>query len=143
MEKKNVLIGKTITAVHLADDKGALRFDIEGVEAPLVVRCDGDCCSSTWVENIENVEALIGSPVLEAVDIEMPERDHPEDKERDVVAYYGFRIRTAKGDCVLDYRNASNGYYGGNLVWPDSGDDYFYGGVYGQNVSKQEWKQIA
>jgi hypothetical protein len=139
--KTNVLVGKTILAMYVAEDKAALRFDVDGVEQPIVVHCDAYCCSSTWVENIENPEAAVGSPVLEAIDIDMPEREHPEDKERDVVAYYGFRIRTAKGDCVLDYRNESNGYYGGNLSWPD--DKYFYGGVYKQNVSKEEWKRVA
>lgn len=42
---------------------------------------------------------------------------------------------------VIDYRNESNGYYSGNLSWGDG--DYFYGGVYGQNVSKQDWQKIA
>lgn len=135
----NPLIGKTLTAVHLADDRKAIRFDVNDSD-PIVAHCDGDCCSSTWIENIENAEALIGSPVIEATVIGMPEREHPEDVNRDVVAYYGFRIRTAKGDCVLDYRNESNGYYGGSLEWPQS--IYYYGGVYGQNVSNERWLQI-
>jgi len=33
----------------------------------------------------------------------------------DEVAYYGLRITTTKGRAVLDYRNTSNGYYGGGL----------------------------
>lgn len=135
----NLLIGKTLTAVHLADDKKAIRFDVEGGE-PIVARADGDCCSSTWIENVENPEAIVGSPVLSAEAIDMPERELKRD-DFDVVAFYGFKIATLNGECVIDYRNESNGYYGGNLVWPDEG--YFYGGVYGQNVSKEDWRQIA
>jgi hypothetical protein len=33
----------------------------------------------------------------------------------DVVAYYGLKITTETGIAVLDYRNDSNGYYGGSL----------------------------
>ncbi len=42
------------------------------------------------------------------------------------------------GACVIDYRNESNGYYGGDLVWPGKAH-HFYGGVYGQNVSTERW----
>lgn len=34
----------------------------------------------------------------------------------DSVRYYGLKITTDKGRAVIDYRNDSNGYYGGNLV---------------------------
>ena len=43
----------------------------------------------------------------------------------DCVQYYGAKITTNKGDMVIDYRNDSNGYYGGDIVWPGEG---FYGG---------------
>lgn len=61
--------------------------------------------------------------------------------EDEYLQFYGFKIQTQKGDVVIEYRNSSNGYYGGNLAWND--DDYFYGGVFGQNNSKLEWEQIA
>lgn len=32
------------------------------------------------------------------------------------VAYYGLKITTEKGRAVIDYRNDSNGYYGGSLM---------------------------
>ena len=53
------------------------------------------------------------------------------------------KIATEKGSCLLDYRNESNGYYGGILEWPPEKASYFYGGVYGQNVSNEVWRQIA
>ncbi len=55
--------------------------------------------------------------------------------------YYGCKITTDKGHIIIDYRNESNGYYGGDIVWPD--DRSFYGGVFGQNVSDEKWKDIA
>lgn len=135
---ENILIGKTITAIYLAEDKKAIKFDVDGSE-PIIAKTDGDCCSSTWIENVENPDTLIGSTILSVADLDMPEQSAKEE-DYEVIAYYGMKITTAKGDCVLDYRNKSNGYYGGNLSWPG---DYFYGGVNDQNVSKEEWKQIA
>jgi hypothetical protein len=73
-------------------------------------------------------------------DLELPGSDdnHP---EHDCLQVYGLKVTTNKGEIVIDYRNSSNGYYGGNLSWPD--DRYFYGGVYGQNVSSQNWVDVT
>lgn len=129
------LVGKTITGIQIADDKKALRFITDGGD--IIAKADGDCCSDTWVESVE-VPAL-GFPALVAAvdDLEMPNLGTPDDHE--CVEYYGCKISTDKGDIVIDYRNSSNGYYGGNLSWPD---DRFYGGVYGQNVSSENWIEL-
>lgn len=136
-EMHNPLVGKMITAIYLAEDMKAIKFDVLDGD-PIIAKCDGDCCSDTWVENIENPSAAIGSVVTVAADIDMPDLGNMPD--RDVVAYYGFKIETAKGTCVIDYRNDSNGYYGGSLSWP--GDESFYGGVFHQNVSEENWKEV-
>jgi hypothetical protein len=60
--------------------------------------------------------------------------------DRDVVAYYGLKVTTDKGEMVVDYRNDSNGYYGGSLTWPGQSH---YGGVYGQNVPVLEWRGVT
>lgn len=136
---ENPLLGKTLTAIYLAEDQKAVKFEING-EEPIVARADGDCCSRTWIENVENPEVLVGSPILTVENLDMPQTPRDEGDYDDVTVCYGLKITTAKGTCTLDYRNESNGYYGGDLSWPG---DYFYGGVYGQNVSKEEWKKIA
>lgn len=138
--RKNALIGKRVTAVYIADDKEALKFDIEGGE-PIVARVDADCCSQTWVETVETPEHLLGT-VTAVENIDMPDLGSPSDY--DVIAYYGCKIHTEKGSCLIDYRNSSNGYYGGALRWPG---DYFYGGVYGQAISSVfgggKWEKLA
>jgi len=128
----NPLIGKIITAIYLTEDKQAIKFEVEDVNPTLIVLVEGDCCSISWVENFENPEAAIGSPVLEAVDIAMP--DLGEQPGHDVMEYYGFKIVTAKGHCIIDYRNDSNGDYGGNLCWQ---------GVFGPYWSAQKWVKVA
>ena len=137
MIESHCLIGKTITAIKIATDGCALRFDIED-SPPIVAYAEGDCCSTSWVESLDLPEAIIGSPVIAVEDIEMP--DLGDQPGHDCMAYYGCKIRTVKGECVIDYRNDSNGYYGGYLIWPPRK-------VYGipdiQDVSKYEWRDLA
>lgn len=138
MGEQNPLIGKTITAIHLASDNKAMRFDVVEGE-PIVARCDGDCCSDTWIEHVEGAADLVGEVVTVVENINMPQQ--PEEANYDIIAFYGCKIRSERTEMLVDYRNLSNGYYGGNLSWPN--DNYFYGGVYGQNVSTEYWQRIA
>jgi len=128
------LVGKTINGIKVASDKKAILF--ECADGSHLAKADGDCCSSTWVEHIEVPD--FPCTVTGVEDIEMPDLGSP--GEDGVIAYYGCKISTDRGEIVIDYRNESNGYYGGNLVWPD--EKYFDGGVFGQNVSNEEWRPL-
>jgi hypothetical protein len=136
MHKQNVLIGKTLTAMKIATDKEAILF-VCGDEQ-VVVRCDADCCSHTWVESI--ALPTLGFPAL-VTGAEEIELNGDMDTQGGELQFYGFNITTDRGEIIIDYRNESNGYYGGSLAWPD--DAWFYGGVYGQNESSLEWVDIA
>lgn len=133
----NPLIGKTINAIQLTSDKKAIRF-LLGDGSDVVAKADGDCCSETWIEHISLPAGGFPAVVLEAADIDMPDLGTP--PEMDCLAYYGFELKTDKGHMVIDYRNESNGYYGGYLSWPD---EYFYGGVFGQNMSNDDWVSVS
>ena len=152
--EQNPLIGKVIRAVFLASDGAAIRFDLEGGES-LIVRADGDCCSHSWIEEVQNVEQLIGTAVVSVEDVDLPEPTKTPTKSEyggevenryghyeEEMQYYGCKITTQKGYALIDYRNSSNGYYGGNLAWPG---EYFYGGVHGQNgsIDEVEWKEVT
>ena len=133
----NSLIGKTLKDMKIAEDKKALLLITDAGE--LIVKTDGDCCSDTWIESVE-LPALGFPAIVAAVsDLDMPDHEYDE-KEFSCLAFYGCKISTDKGDIIIDYRNESNGYYGGNLSWPD--DRFFYGGVFGQNVSNEKWTAI-
>ena len=134
----NELIGKTIVVMKIALDKEAILFVTDKGEN-LVAMVDADCCSHTWVESIEMPALGLPFTVSAVEDLDMGKEPLSYDNF-DCLQYYGAKIVTDKGDIVIDYRNESNGYYGGSICWP--GDGYFYGGVYGQNVSKQEWVDI-
>lgn len=133
----NILIGKKLNQIKIAEDKEAILFVCEDGE--IKVRCDADCCSYTWIEHIELPALGFPALVVAVDDLDLPGSDdnHP---DHDCLQVYGCKITTDKGDIVIDYRNSSNGYYGGNLSWPD---DYFYGGVHGQNVSKENWIEVS
>lgn len=133
----NVLVGKTITGIKLAADKEAILF--ETTEGGIKAWCDADCCSHTWVEHIELPALGFPALVISADDLDM-NKPPLENDEYECLQYYGFKIVTDKGEIVIDYRNSSNGYYGGSLVWPG---ERHYGGVFEQNVSKEEWTDVA
>jgi len=131
----SVLVGKTLTSVELASDKMAIRFTVDG-EA-VVAKCDAGCCSSTWIESIEMPAGGLPAKVLEVADLELPSHSDADDG---LIQLYGLKLRTDKGDLVLEYRNESNGYYGGNLSWPG---EHHYGGVYGQANSTEEYAPVT
>jgi hypothetical protein len=130
------LEGKTIKKVMIAKDKKAIKFITN--EGDIIARADGDCCSSSWIEHVELPAMGFPTKVVSEQDIEMPDLGNP--NEYDEIAYYGYKITTDKGDMIIDYRNKSNGYYGGWLSWPS---DRFYGGVFGQNVSDENWQELT
>ncbi len=97
-----------------------IKFDVEG-----------DCCSHSWIEHLDVPPDVIGETVTAIFDSDgVPWDGHecvPNDKDEDGYSYgnkcehdhlqvYNTRFRTPKGDIVLEYRNDSNGYYGGYLV---------------------------
>ncbi len=115
--KKHILIGKVIADVNVGMGGEDITFDIQDGKS-IVATCDAECCSHTWIENVELPALGFPATVLEVQDLDMPDLgDLP---GCDCVAYYGFKIITDKGEIIIDYRNDSNGYYGGSLDWPRS-----------------------
>jgi hypothetical protein len=133
--KINPLINKTILSMQIADDKMSLKFTTN--EGVLIAECDADCCSNTWIEHIELPALGFPAQIISVCDLQMPDLgDMP---DCDVVSYYGFKIITDKGDIVIDYRNNSNGYYGGDLRFDKA---EHYGGVFSQNQSSYNFVDI-
>ena len=58
-------------------------------------------------------------------DLELGNEDKEDDGVSEYIQYYGLKITTNKSRCTIDYRNSSNGYYGGylDLVSPLPKDD--------------------
>ena len=130
MSTHKFLVGKTLTDVKVATDKKAIRFTVDGEF--VVAKCEADCCSETWIESLELPAGGLPAKVLAVEDLDLPAKYG----EYDLLQFYGLKLTTDKGDLVLDYRNESNGYYGGSLAWPG---EYHYGGLFGQANSTEDW----
>lgn len=137
----NPLVGKVIESIWLADDKEAIKFKIQGEAEPIIALAYGDCCSHTWIENAENVEAILGHPVLASDNVDL---DREEGKDGyDVIKFYGFNIDTIGGTCKIDFRNSSNGYYGGDLTWPNNDWNYAGGNSLHSREANDDWTLLA
>ena len=137
MDKEHFMVGKTINKVEISEDRMALRFLCE--DGGHIALTDAECCSHTWVEHVETPGLGFPCTVLEVVDLDMP--PEMETEGGDYVKFYGLALRTDRGELKIEYRNASNGYYGGSLDWPTEGSG-FYGSVYEQNLSAQAWREV-
>jgi hypothetical protein len=121
------MVGKVVVSTSFKDGVVTLRTDDDGYHTEV----EGDCCSFTWIENAEIPETPFTIASVE--DIPMPEwakecieggwsyttKCHcSQGGYHDSVAHYGHRITTTKGERLeIDFRNDSNGYYGGSLDW--------------------------
>ena len=108
--------GKTITGVWHKDGDVAFTFD-DG--SAIYADPEGDCCSHSWVEHVSGVADAIGA-VVEKVDCapELATQENVDDGDHECLALYGISLITTRGHRIdIDYRNSSNGYYGGWLNW--------------------------
>ena len=109
------LIGKTVTQVLATADKDGWRFVTDQGNVDYI--CYGDCCSESWVNHIADLNMLVGQKVVDVEEIDMfgllGAEPTPTKQEIDEVLFH--RITTSKGVCVIEFRNSSNGYYGGSF----------------------------
>lgn len=88
----------------------------------------GDCCSTSWVEHVTVPDLGSGATVLDLKDsggLDATEEQEAQTKEAYVargdkygpecLRVYHTSIVTDKGEVIIEYRNDSNGYYGGSL----------------------------
>lgn len=119
------LIGAPLRSVQLIDDGERLRFTLAD-DSTLTYTAEGDCCSSSWVEHITvpgNLEGAIITEVKESASVEATDEQIAEmemaDKFPDSVSVYHTAFVTDRGEIIVEYRNNSNGYYGGWLQGPE------------------------
>ena len=113
------MIGKKLSSVFLSQDKSTIAFSFQdGTEKRFGVM--GDCCSCSWIEHLEMPGDIDGATLLSVNDsdevITSDHNDHDEEHGDDCISVYNTRFATDRGEIVLEYRNSSNGYYGGYLV---------------------------
>ena len=121
-EDKLALVGMTVERVELDAERETMT--LHGTKGGAAVKAyletEGDCCSQTWIESVIEEDALIGRTIIAVEDLELSapfngNEKTVHDKYEDSMEFYGFAMRTERGKCVIDYRNSSNGYYGGDI----------------------------
>lgn len=109
------MIGKAIVAVRLEGEKDKVVFEMAD-SSKHTFTVEGDCCSHSWIEHLEMPNDLHGATLLSVEDGGVATPPGTDESKFDCLQVYETRFRTDRGDVVLEYRNDSNGYYGGYLV---------------------------
>lgn len=103
-------VGKSVESIWIDRTRQYLCFVFaDGAKAALATFAD--CCSYTWFEHVENLgfKGTITSIEQSTSD------DHPQMEGRDYVQVYFVIMKTERGRLLIDFRNDSNGYYGGDV----------------------------
>lgn len=106
------MAGSVIRSVSLDTTKTLLT--IRTTEGTLHGLVQGDCCSSSWIEHLEAPNDIAGATITGLTDsgsVEVTHADH------ECLQVYNTAIQTTRGEIVIEYRNSSNGYYGGWIDW--------------------------
>lgn len=117
------IIGKTLASVEQGHrvigrephthELDTIEFHLEGVDEPVRYSAEGDCCSRSWIEH-SDIPEVAG---LSVVSVEETELENGDNKDGDYIQVYNTRFILSNGQMiVLEYRNSSNGYYGGYLT---------------------------
>ena len=109
------LVGKHVLGVQMNTGKDVVRFiTTTGV---LDYECYGDCCSESWVNHVNDIGNLIDATVtlVEEFDFHSMLGIEPEPTRQDSDEVLFHKVHTNKGTCLIEFRNSSNGYYGGNF----------------------------
>lgn len=109
------MLNRTISAVKTSNRGQIVTFEFrDGGKRSFGV--EGDCCSSSWIEHLEMPGDVSGARLLAVEDSAPITQDHPLHDDDGEISVYNTAFKTDRGEIILEYRNSSNGYYGGYLV---------------------------
>lgn len=112
------LVGQTIVSVEIDPSHCYLRFKTENRDI-LIYETEGDCCSSSWIEHVENADQLVGAKVEGVQNVDMSHKNEDNSDKYECLQVYGVKILLKdRPTFFLEYRNSSNGYYGGYITGP-------------------------
>jgi hypothetical protein len=109
------MIGKKLAGVRLNQSRTRVTFEFKDGHAR-TFGVEGDCCSSSWIEHLELPNRIDGATLLSVEDSAPITQDHAEHDDDGEISVYNTAFKTDCGEIVLEYRNSSNGYYGGYLT---------------------------
>jgi hypothetical protein len=113
---------KIVSAKLLSDET---EFEILFEDGLQKFYTHGDCCSYSWIEHLTIPPGINGATLMAVENILKEETESKTDdegfgdfspKNQCCFRFYETRFKTNMGDIVLEFRNSSNGYYGGELL---------------------------
>lgn len=109
--------GLVVESVVVSEDKRTI--DVTFTDGTLLRGTSyGDCCSHTWIEHMTVPVDVAGATLTEVVDSAGLDPHEPvEEDTYELIQVYHTSIKTSRGEIIIEYRNSSNGYYGGSLDW--------------------------
>ena len=125
-ELKSKLLGRRVLSLLMNPEHDYMRFVTDA--GVFDFHCYGDCCSESFINHTNCLEDLLGNTVLEVDEVDMFSALGvvPEPTRQEVDQVLTYRLRTSKGICALEFRNSSNGYYGGSLEYVGESDYRHY-----------------
>lgn len=109
------LFWATIQYIYMDEEKGYMVFINRWGDKHYAYSADGDCCSHSWFESVTNQENIIGEKIIGME--EKPEVEDESSSEGECIRVYGYTLKTAVGYTDIEFRNSSNGYYGGSCIF--------------------------
>lgn len=103
------LINKTIRSCSWSKD--GTKMTITTSEGDFNFYTGSDCCSESWIEHV--TEPKYPAKILSIEEKDLPGPTPSGRQEYDQA--YSTVFKTDQGDLEVEYRNSSNGYYGGSL----------------------------
>lgn len=109
------LIGKTIGAVYVSDCRSYIRF-VDTESNNYDYHMYGDCCSESWIEHQSGLTNLVGKTVTEVEERTLGEVAAT---RQEVDVLYSITITAPEmwEPAIIEFRNSSNGYYGGSVEY--------------------------
>ena len=115
MKQLEELMGRKILGLQADAERVYLKFITD--QGNVTYGCYADCCSESWINHINGMSELVGGTVedVDEVDFYALLKVEPESTKQDFDQVLFHRVKTEKGWCTFEFRNSSNGYYGGWL----------------------------
>ena len=109
----NILDGKILTKIEIADDKSNIKFVCK-YGSKYLMHHYPDCCENVEVDEIiGDIKDLIDTPIIEARE-ETNSESNPEGVKKecqDSFTWTFYIFRTIKGSVTIRWYGESNGYY--------------------------------
>jgi hypothetical protein len=105
------LIDKEINAILINEDKTILHFITKSGDE-YSYYTNGECCSNSWYEHFNGLNYILKNKILYVENIGVGEIKN---SDYDLTQIYCINLKTEKGICSIEFRNESNGFYGGSI----------------------------